>query len=211
MTKINQRINVKDYTACQIAAMKRRMAILEEENQIFRRSGCGTSASIDEKVAAVKQLQDNFSIHAICRTLNLTKGTYYNRLYRTPAETVFEQRNDELSSIIKEIFEVSNGRFGANMIHVKMREQGIVVSRKHVKTLMNRMQLVSRQMPPVLFNTRSRRAARQPLFFSAGVSIAQTSAQYASRSGVSRHGGNCGGFGNSGYFDQSALMFIVFT
>ena len=107
----NQRIVVKDYTACQIAAMKRKLATLEDENQIFRRSGCGTSASIDEKVAAVKQLQDNFSIHAICRTLNLAKGTYYNRLYRTPEETVFEQRNDELSSIIKEIFEASNGWF----------------------------------------------------------------------------------------------------
>ena len=152
----DQRIVVKDYTAGQIAAMKRKLVTFEEGNQIFRRSGCGTSASIDEKVAAVKQLQNDFTIHAICRTLNLAKGTYYNRLYRTPAETVFEQRNDELSSIIKEIFEASNGRFGANMIHVKMREQGIVVSRKHVKTLMNRMQLVSRQMTPVLFNTRSR-------------------------------------------------------
>jgi hypothetical protein len=61
-------------------------------------------------------------------------------------------------------------------------------------------------------NTIQRRiAARQPLFFSAGVSIAQTSAQYASRSGVSRHCGNCGGLGNNGYFDQSELMFIVLT
>ena len=53
-----QRIVVKDYTAGQIAAMKRKLATLEEENQIFRQSGCGTSASVDEKVAAVKQLQD---------------------------------------------------------------------------------------------------------------------------------------------------------
>ena len=34
-----------------------RLATLEEENQIFRQSGCGTSASIDEKIAAVKQLR----------------------------------------------------------------------------------------------------------------------------------------------------------
>ena len=152
----DQRIVVKDYTVGQIAAMKRKLATLEEENQIFRQSGCGTSASIDEKIAAVKQLQDDFTIHAICRTLNLAKGTFYNRLYRTPAETVFDQRNNELSPIIREIFDASNGRFGANMIHVKMREQGIVVSKKHIKTLMDRMQLVSRQMTPVLFNTRSR-------------------------------------------------------
>ena len=61
-------------------------------------------------------------------------------------------------------------------------------------------------------NTIQRRiAAIQPLFFSAGVSIAQTSAQYASRSGVSRHGGNCGGSGNNGYFDQSERSVIVLT
>ena len=93
----DQRIVVKDYTAGQIAAMKRKLATLEEENQIFRRSGCGTSATIDEKISAVEELHSDFSIHAICRTLNLAKGTYYNRLYRTPAETVFEQRNNELS------------------------------------------------------------------------------------------------------------------
>ena len=72
----DQRIVVKDYTVGQIAAMKRKLATLEEENQIFRQSGCGTSASIDEKIAAVKQLQDDFTIHAICRTLNLAKGLF---------------------------------------------------------------------------------------------------------------------------------------
>ena len=125
-------------------------------SEINTASGSGFAATIDEKIFAVEELRSDFSIYAICRILNLAKGTYYNRLYRTPAETVFEQRNNELSPIIREIFEASNGRFGANMIHVKMREQGIVVSKKHIKTLMDRMQLVSRQMTPVLFNTRSR-------------------------------------------------------
>ena len=50
----DQRIVVKDYTAGQIAAMKRKLATSEEENQIFRRSGCGTSATIDEKISAVE-------------------------------------------------------------------------------------------------------------------------------------------------------------
>ena len=109
----DQRIVVKDYTVRQIAAMKRKLATLEEENQIFRQSGCGTSASIDEKIAAVKQLQDDFTIHSICRTLNLAKGTFYNRLYRSPAETIFEQCDNELSPIVREIFDASNGRFGA--------------------------------------------------------------------------------------------------
>ena len=72
----DQRIVVKDYTVGQIAAMKRKLATLEEENQIFRRSGCGTSATIDEKISAVEELRSDFSVYAICRTLNLAKGTY---------------------------------------------------------------------------------------------------------------------------------------
>ena len=88
----DQRIVVKDNTVGQIAAMKRKLATLEEENQIFRRSGCGTSSTIDEKILAVEQLHGDFTVHAICRTLNLAKGTFHNRLYRTPAETIFEHR-----------------------------------------------------------------------------------------------------------------------
>ena len=72
----NQRIVVKDNTVGQIAAMKRKLATLEEENQIFRQSGCGTSASIDEKILAVEQLHGDFTVHAICRTLNLAKGLF---------------------------------------------------------------------------------------------------------------------------------------
>ncbi len=155
-TKADQRIVVKDYTAGQIAAMKRKLAILEEENQIFRKSGCGTTSSIDDKISAVERLQGDFTVHAICRTLNLSKGTYYNRLFRAPEETVFEQRDKHLSPIIKEIFDESKGWFGANMIYIKMREQGIIVSKKHVRALMDKMKLVSRQMTSVLFNTRTR-------------------------------------------------------
>ena len=154
--KADQRIVVKDYTAGQIAAIRRKLATLEEENQIFRKSGCGTASSIDDKVSAVKRLQGDFTVHAICRTLNLSKGTYYNRLYRSPKETVFEQRDKYLSPIIKKIFEESKERFGANMIYIKMREQGIITSKKHVRALMNKMKLVSKQMTSVLFNTRTR-------------------------------------------------------
>lgn len=116
--KADQRIVVKDYTVGQIAAIRRKLATLEEENQIFRKSGCGTASSIDDKVSAVKRLQGDFTVHAICRTLNLSKGTYYNRLYRSPKETVFEQRDKYLSPIIKKIFEESKERFGANMIYM---------------------------------------------------------------------------------------------
>lgn len=48
--KADQRIVVKDYTVGQIAAIKRKFATLEEENQIFRKSECGTASLIDDKI-----------------------------------------------------------------------------------------------------------------------------------------------------------------
>ena len=53
--------------------LERRLATLEEENAIFRKNGCGTKASNAEKVAAVKALKGQFTEHAICRTLDLSK------------------------------------------------------------------------------------------------------------------------------------------
>ena len=49
----------------EVYKLEKRLATLEEENTIFRKSGCGTKASNAEKVAAVKALKGQFTEHAI--------------------------------------------------------------------------------------------------------------------------------------------------
>ena len=46
--------------------LERRVATLEDENAIFRESGCGTKSTTKEKIAAVKALKGKFTEHAIC-------------------------------------------------------------------------------------------------------------------------------------------------
>lgn len=60
--------------------MKRELASLKTENEIFRKSGCGLNSSNDEKIAAVDKLKNEYSIHIICKTLGLLKSTYYHRV-----------------------------------------------------------------------------------------------------------------------------------
>lgn len=81
--------------------LERRVAILEQENTIFRKSGCGTKSTNEEKIAAVKALKGEFTEYALCRTLGLSKATYYRSMNKT--ETWFDKKNEELRPAIRRI------------------------------------------------------------------------------------------------------------
>ena len=66
-------------TAVQIYRMERRLKTLQEENQIFKESGCSITDTIDKKMEAIARLKDRYTIHALCRTLHLAKGTYIEK------------------------------------------------------------------------------------------------------------------------------------
>ena len=135
--------------------LERRLATLEEENAIFRKSGCGTKSSNAEKVAAVKALKGQFTEHAICRTLGLSKATYYRMLERK--ETWFSKKNDELRPAIKRIFEESKERFGGAKIAARLRAEGVIVSQKHVSKLMKEMGLVCKASRLRTYNSTNRK------------------------------------------------------
>ena len=71
--------STKTISLRQVYQMERRLATLEEEVQIFRKSGCGTKSSNDEKIAAIEALQGEYTVFAICRTLQILRSTYYQR------------------------------------------------------------------------------------------------------------------------------------
>lgn len=133
------------YTLWDIELMKRELAVLKTENEIFRKSGCGLSDSNDKKIAAVEKLKEEYSIHTICKTLGLLKSTYYHRIMRAPEKKWYEIRNEMLRPKILEIFNDSKERFGAPKIRIKLKEEGFVVSVESVTKLMNEMGLVCKQ------------------------------------------------------------------
>lgn len=92
------------YTLWDIELMKRELAVLKTENEIFRKSGCGLNFSNDEKIAAVDKLKNEYSIHIICKTLGLLKSTYYHRVKRAPEKKWYEIRNEMLKPKILKIF-----------------------------------------------------------------------------------------------------------
>lgn len=135
--------------------MERRLATLEEELKIFRKSGCGTKSSIDEKIAAIEALKGEFTTYVICRTLKILRSTYYQRK-KGNGKTWFDAKNEVLRPVIKAYFDESGERFGASKIIVKLRQAGFIVSQKHVSKLMSEMGLICKQSRLRVFNSTNR-------------------------------------------------------
>ncbi len=141
----------------QVYRMEQKIAKLEYENAIFKKSGCGISSSVDEKINAIEKLKDEFSISSICNTLNLLKSTYYHRKKSTEKITWYDAKNEVLRPAILGYFNESKERFGAEKITLKLKESGFIVSRKHVSKLMKEMNLVCKQSQLRAFNTTNRK------------------------------------------------------
>ena len=87
-------------TAHKIYQLEREIQSLRTENEIFKRSGCGLNSTLDEKIAAIERLKNDFSIYALCKTLNILKSTYYHRVLRSPEKTQYEIAVTALKIII---------------------------------------------------------------------------------------------------------------
>lgn len=93
---------------------------------------------------------------SICRTLKLSKATYYRYEQNKEKQRWFDLRNEALRSRIKEIFDESKERFGSAKIVVKLKQKSIQISRAHVDKLMKEMGLICKQRRLRMFNTTNR-------------------------------------------------------
>lgn len=139
---IKRKYSKQQYKNTDIYRMERKMRSLEQENNIFKDSGCGTESSIDEKFEAVNKLKDKYSVSDICKTLQLSKATYYNRILRAPVVKQHDVEDEQFSTLIKEYFEMSKQRFGPIKIHALLKKDGHCISRARVTRLMKEMELI---------------------------------------------------------------------
>ena len=97
-----------------------------------------------EKIRKIDRLHGKFTIHSLCRILDVRRSTYYHHYLRSPEKTQFEIGDEKLSPLVREIFYKSKERFGARKNRTILMERGFIISVKHVTRLMQEMNLVSR-------------------------------------------------------------------
>ena len=124
--------------------LEREAKCLREEVEIFHNARCSIISPLDEKLSEMTRLQKayGYSVHALCRALEVRRSAFYHYTLRKPEQTVFEKEAEMLKPIIKEIFMKSKERFGSRMIRVKLLELGYTASQVRIAALMKEMGLV---------------------------------------------------------------------
>nr|WP_244244599.1 IS3 family transposase [Marinilactibacillus kalidii] len=106
---------------------------LQMENDIFKASG----ADIRAKVEVIKRNKHNYSISAMCRALEISRGSYYY-------EVIKKESDAELEQAIIEEFAKSKNNYGTRKLKNRLRKRAFIVSCRRIGRIMNKFHLVSK-------------------------------------------------------------------
>ena len=123
--------------------MKQKLQKLEQMIEILQKVNCTVSASLQEKLQELAKLHGQYSVHALCEALCVSRGTFYNHIFRRKEVTAYDKRRAEMKEHIQAAFDESQQRFGANKIAAVLADRGVRTSPKYVAELMREMGLQS--------------------------------------------------------------------
>jgi putative transposase len=83
-----------------------------------------------------------FHVALMCRVLGVSRSGFYAWRARPVSER--DKRESTMRTKVKRVFETSSGRYGSPRVHRELKEEGEVVLRKTVASLMQKEGLVAR-------------------------------------------------------------------
>lgn len=123
--------------------MKQRLEKLEQKIEVLQKVDCTVSSPLQDKLQELSKLYGQYSVHTLCDALCVSRGTFYNHIFRRKEVTVYDKRREEMREHIQAVFEESRQRFGANKIAAVLSERGIKTTPKYVAELMREMGIES--------------------------------------------------------------------
>ncbi len=89
---------------------------------------CSSDAALAEKLQALEKLYRQYSVHMLCRVLNVSRDTFYNHMLDRCDNTWYDKCWKELRIKIQGIYDNSNQIFGAAKITEVLKSQGYKIS-----------------------------------------------------------------------------------
>ena len=86
-----------------------------------------------EKVFLIDALRSNYNFKELLSTLNLPKSSYYYQIQCIKREDKYK----EIRAKVKELFINNKGRYGYRRIHCLLKREGITISEKVIRRIMN--------------------------------------------------------------------------
>lgn len=113
---------------------------LENMVDILKIVGGIEDIPLRKKLYLAERFYNEHSVHLICETLDIPRGTFYNHLLRNKKDNAwYAKRKEELRLRIQEIYDENRQIFGADKIATIMKNEGIAVSKEMVRKLMREM------------------------------------------------------------------------
>ena len=92
----------------------------------------------------MEPLYGQFSVHTLCDALDVSRGTFYNHIFRNKkGDTLAAKRRSELKTQIQSIYDDSGQIYGAGKIAAILQNQGVKTSKKYVSQLMKELGISS--------------------------------------------------------------------
>lgn len=140
----SQKDHSQPVTLQNIHRLKAKIRRLEGIVSILKTVQCTVHAPLSDRLNAIEQLHGQYSIHMLCEAMGVSRGTFYNHIFRNKRDnTWYAKRREELRLQIQEIYDDSKQIFGAQKITAVLRNKGIKTSERLVRELMQDMGLAS--------------------------------------------------------------------
>lgn len=126
--------------------LQRQYERLEHILQIIRLSGLIDQASRQKRLEILARLHEQFeqySVHELCEALNVSRGTFYNHIFRKADRTKYLEEQQALMLQVQQVFDDSKQRYGAEKIRAVLAENGIKAGKKRIRAIMQELGLVS--------------------------------------------------------------------
>ena len=104
---------------------------------ILKSSPCSTTAPLKERYQVIKDLSSKYSETLLCDALNVSRGSYFNHIFRNANEnTQIAAKVKMLTPIIEEIYNSSQQTYGARRIQAVLTDRGYNVSKRTISKIM---------------------------------------------------------------------------
>lgn len=125
-------------------ALEKKITRLEGIIEILQNINCTATSPLNIKLNTLEELYGQYSVHMICDALKVSRGTFYNYIFRNKRDnTWYAKRREDLRIKILQIYNDNNQIFGAAKITAIMKEEGYRISIGMVRELMRDMGLIS--------------------------------------------------------------------
>ncbi len=133
-------VNLKEFHILQQKCKR-----LETIIRILKATPCSAKSDLSYRLKTIEELvSDEYSVNILCEAFDVTRGTYYNHIFRGKrGQTQLVKRRQELFPVIEEIYHESNQIYGAGKIAAVLKERGIVVTEGFVASVMHEHGLFS--------------------------------------------------------------------